>query len=310
MSHANYPQHSQEPFAKSQVTPSIHRSRPMFVNMKSRLHLPGVADLLAPCTQHLTANQYKRMVSAWQSMEIYQVFGFVQYGRVIGILTMEEKTPGIARVLTVAVNPNYQRRGLGRRLVVEAFCSLGLFELTAMSLGDNLGFYTTLGFQIRKQELTAIGQVMYTCVLSKQALYANYKHEYSAGAVLYCEQKGERLYVLVTEQSGNTGLPKGHVEEGETETQTALREIYEETGITAKIIPGFGGEIVYPQGRGMLKHFTYFLATFDCAQGIASGDDVQAHILPYNQAYRKLSFSDVRVILKEAEQFLNQNDSR
>ncbi len=278
----------------------------MFVNLKNRLHLPGVAELLAPCTHHLTPTQYKRMMSAWQSMEIFHIFGFVQYGRVIGILSVEERNPGFARVLTIAVHPSYQRRGLGRRLIVESFCSLGLMEITAMSLGDNLGFYTTLSFAIRKQEQTANGQSVYTCVLTKKALFAAYKHEYSAGAVLYCEQDGERLYVLVTELSGNTGLPKGHVEEGENETQTALREIYEETGITARIVPGFGGDIVYPQGRGMLKHFTYFLATFDCTQGIASGDDVQAHILPYDQAYRKLSFSDVRIILKQAEEFLNK----
>lgn len=293
--------------AAPQAYHSIPRSRPMFVNLKNRLHLPGINDLLAPCTQHLTASQYKRMLSAWQGMAQYHVFGFVHYGRVIGLLTIEEKPPGQGRVLTVTVNPSHQRRGLGRRLVVEAFCSLGLEELNAMSLQDNLGFYAALGFHIDEPQLTASRQYAYFCSLTKEALYAAYKHEHSAGAVLYCEQGGERQYVLVTELSGNTGLPKGHVEAGESEEQTALREIYEETGITATIVPGFGGEIVYPQGRGMLKHFTYFLARFDCEDGVVSGMDVEAHILPFEHAYRKLSFTDVRIILKRAEQFLNEN---
>ena len=285
---------------------SIPRSRPMFVSLKNRLHLPGVNELLAPCTQHLTASQYKRMLSAWQTMDQFHVFGFVQHSRVVALLTIEEKHKGQGRVLTVAVNPSHQRRGLGRRLVVEAFCSLGLLELSAMSLDDILGFYIALGFQIAQPQLTAAGHLVYACSLTKEALYAAYRHEHSAGAVLYCEQEGERLYVLVTELSGNTGLPKGHVEEGETEEQTALREIYEETGLKAAIVPGFGGEIVYPQGRGLLKHFTYFLATFDCDSKLVSGVDVEAHILPFEQAYRKLSFTDVRVILKQAEQYLNK----
>lgn len=295
------------PIKSTQTLHSIPRSRPVFVNLKNRLHLPGVQELLAPCTQHLTASQYKRMLTAWQTLAPYHVFGFVQHSRVVGMLTIEEKSPGIGRVLTVAVYPTHQRRGLGRRLVVEAFCSLDLAELHAMTLQDNLGFYAALFFHIGEPQLTASNQPAYACLLTKEALYAAYKHEHSAGAVLYCEKEGERYYVLVTELSGNTGLPKGHVEERETEEQTALREIFEETGITAAIVPGFGGEIVYPQGRGMLKHFTYFLATFDCDDGIASGEDVVAHILPFEQAYRKLSFTDVRIILKQAEKFLNKD---
>ena len=295
------------PLRGAQTMHSIPRSRPVFVNLKNRLHLPGVQELLAPCTQHLTASQYKRMLTAWQTLAPYHVFGFVQHSRVVGLLAIEEKEPGIGRVLTVTVNLGHQRRGLGRRLVVEAFCSLDLAELFAMTLEDNLGFYNALFFQIGAPQLTASDQRAYPCLLTKEALYAAYKHEHSAGAVLYCEKDDERYYVLVTELSGNTGLPKGHVEEGETAEQTALREIYEETGITAAIVPGFGGEIVYPQGRGMLKHFTYFLATFDCGDDIVSGEDVEAHILPFDQAYRKLSFTDVRIILKQAEQFLNKD---
>ena len=38
----------------------------------------------------------------------------------------------------------------------------------------------------------------------------------SAGAVLYTEDGGVRQYVLVMEKNGSFGLPKGHVEPGET----------------------------------------------------------------------------------------------
>ena len=282
-----------------------HRSRPMFVNLKNRLHLPGVNEILAPCTQHLTVSQYKRMMTAWQTMDRFHVFGFVQYGHVIGLLAIEEKTQGYGRVLAIAILQNQQGRGLGRRLVVESICSINLQELSATSLDDNIGFYEKMNFSISQPQTSGNGLSVYACVLSREALYSAYSHEFSAGAVLYCQTGQQRFYVLVTELSGNTGLPKGHVEAGESEEQTALREIFEETGITAEIVPGFGGEIVYPQGRGMLKHFTYFLAVFDASQQPVSGIDVIAHILPYDQALRKLSFADVRTILKKAEAFLN-----
>ena len=55
----------------------------------------------------------------------------------------------------------------------------------------------------------------------------------SAGAVLYTEDGGVRQYVLVMEKNGSFGLPKGHVEPGEMLAETALREVWEETGICA-----------------------------------------------------------------------------
>lgn len=284
---------------------TVRKTRPMFVNLKNRLHLPGVNELLAPCTGHLTPSQFKRMLSAWAAMDRYHVFGLILYSRVIGLIAIEEKTSGHGRILALAVVAQQQQKGMGRRLLVEAFCSLNLEELTAEALEATARFYERLHFAIGMHRQSASGAPVYPCTLKKTTLFAAYAHEYSSGAVLYCQRGEGRLYVLVTELSGNTGLPKGHVEAGETEEMTALREIFEETGIRAVIQPGFGGEIVYPQGRRMFKHFTYFLAYFSPEQEPRSGTDVIAHLLPYDQALRKLSFADVRSILREAELFLN-----
>lgn len=288
---------------------SVQCSRPVFVNLKNRLHLNGVNSLLEPTTRHLSEVQYKRMLSAWQSMEQYHVYGYVHHTRVVGLLAIEGIPNDNARVLTIAAAPGYRGRGLERRLVVETFCSLRLRALIARSLEETLPFYQNLYFETCPEESTSKERKVYSCVLTREALYAAHTHEYSAGAVLYCQKNKKRFYVLVTELSGNTGLPKGHVEAGESEEQTALREIYEETGLTAHIEPGFGGEIVYPQGRGMLKHFTYFLARFDAEQEVQSGVDVQAHLLPYDQAMKRLSFADVRTILRKAEEMLTLQDA-
>ena len=57
----------------------------------------------------------------------------------------------------------------------------------------------------------------------------------SCGAVLFTDVNGERHYVLVSSVNNANvfGLPKGQMEKGETEQETASREILEETSVVA-----------------------------------------------------------------------------
>ena len=55
------------------------------------------------------------------------------------------------------------------------------------------------------------------------------KHTKTAGGIVL-NKKG---LVLVVSQNGNSwSLPKGHIDEGEDKLQAAIREIYEESGIS------------------------------------------------------------------------------
>ena len=58
-------------------------------------------------------------------------------------------------------------------------------------------------------------------------------------------------------KQGHWDFPKGHVEDGETELQTALRELAEETGITdVEVFPDFNHKISYhimKEGRRVFK---------------------------------------------------------
>ena len=56
--------------------------------------------------------------------------------------------------------------------------------------------------------------------------------EYTAGGVVY-RRVGEGIEILmIQDRLGRWTIPKGHVEAGENLTQTALREVTEETGLT------------------------------------------------------------------------------
>ncbi|MBQ7646054.1 MAG: NUDIX domain-containing protein [Clostridia bacterium] len=55
--------------------------------------------------------------------------------------------------------------------------------------------------------------------------------ERSCGAVVYKRTDKRVLYLIEHMARGHVSLPKGHVEDGETEEQTARREIKEETNL-------------------------------------------------------------------------------
>jgi 8-oxo-dGTP pyrophosphatase MutT (NUDIX family) len=57
--------------------------------------------------------------------------------------------------------------------------------------------------------------------------------EYTAGGVVYRHISEGRVQILmIQDRLGRWTIPKGHVEEGESLEQTAVREVAEETGLT------------------------------------------------------------------------------
>ena len=65
-------------------------------------------------------------------------------------------------------------------------------------------------------------------------------HEKSCGALIYRKKQGEYELLLIRHRSGgHWSFPKGHVENNETEIETALREIREETGLRVALQKGF-----------------------------------------------------------------------
>jgi bis(5'-nucleosidyl)-tetraphosphatase len=84
--------------------------------------------------------------------------------------------------------------------------------------------------------------------------------EKSCGAVVFTRTNDVYEFLIITHKAGHHGFPKGHVEAGETEVQTALREVYEETGAPIEILEGFRAELQYEVKNHVLKTVVYFLA--------------------------------------------------
>ncbi len=86
-------------------------------------------------------------------------------------------------------------------------------------------------------------------------------YEKSCGAIVFYRAPEEVKVLLVKNKNGRYwSFPKGHVELGENERQTACREIKEETNLDVKLHPGFRETSDYcPFGR-VRKRVVFFLA--------------------------------------------------
>lgn len=81
----------------------------------------------------------------------------------------------------------------------------------------------------------------------------------SCGVIPYRWNGDKKEILVVFEQFSQCwSLPKGHMEAGETEAQTALRELFEETGLTAVLDTGRHATIEYPISPIARKQVVFF----------------------------------------------------
>lgn len=66
--------------------------------------------------------------------------------------------------------------------------------------------------------------------------------------------------LLIKQTVGHWGFPKGHVEGNESEEETALREVKEETNIDVNIFPEKRYSMQYMTDKGNLKEVVFFVA--------------------------------------------------
>jgi bis(5'-nucleosidyl)-tetraphosphatase len=129
--------------------------------------------------------------------------------------------------------------------------------------------------------------------------------EKSCGAVIYRLTDGKRLYLLLHYEEGHWDFPKGHVEGGESEEQTALREIQEETGITQlEFALGFREMIAYSFRRGgerVPKEVVFFLARTDTEAVSLSHEHQGFAWLEYPEAVKKATYKNAKILLEKAE---------
>ena len=131
-------------------------------------------------------------------------------------------------------------------------------------------------------------------------------YEKCCGIVPYIVINGEILYILITQNNGITCFPKGHVEKGETEEQTALRECYEETKLEVDIIPGYRDTTTYYMTEyDAEKTVMYFLGKIKNLEYQKQDSEIKAiQMCNYKEALKAITYDDTRRILKSSYKFL------
>lgn len=137
------------------------------------------------------------------------------------------------------------------------------------------------------------------------------KYEKSVGAIIYFIDEQQKIYYLVQQHvNGNHwAFAKGHVEANETEEETALREIEEETGITEVTLDiKFRESNVYSPKENVEKEVVYFTAETSKATAFAvENQEIEIQeilFLPYEAAIDQVTFSNDKLILEKANQYL------
>lgn len=121
----------------------------------------------------------------------------------------------------------------------------------------------------------------------------------SCGVIPWRRNGDETEYLIVYEQFSQCwSLPKGHMEAGETETETALRELYEETGLTAVIDPSAAVTIEYPISPIVRKEAVFFLGQVHGQVSLQEGEIV-THRWVKRHELRQFLFTDTAAAVEK-----------
>ena len=127
------------------------------------------------------------------------------------------------------------------------------------------------------------------------------RYEKSCGAVIF-RKAGDWKVLLIRHTKGrHISFPKGHVEPGETESQTAEREILEETGLKVRVDRRFRAENRYNIRPDTQKLVVIFAATTDQEEIRPQPEEIaEACWVSVDEAATRLTYDRDRKIMRDA----------
>lgn len=131
--------------------------------------------------------------------------------------------------------------------------------------------------------------------------------ERSCGAIVYRKSHGNTEILLIKHlRSGCWSFPKGHIEDGETETQTAVREIKEETNIDISIDDtSFRETVVFSPRRDTKKEVVYFIGRALSMNAVPQEDEIsEIRWVEIGAAPSRLTYDNDKIIVNKARAYL------
>ena len=137
--------------------------------------------------------------------------------------------------------------------------------------------------------------------------------EKSCGAVVFrnvIDSRGaqKRFVLMIKQRTGSHfSFPKGHVESGESEIQTAEREVFEETSVKIRITENFRSVVNYCPRPGTFKEVVYFVAETDICDILPQeGEISEVKWVDVNKAESILAHANDRRVFVKALEYVNR----
>ena len=139
--------------------------------------------------------------------------------------------------------------------------------------------------------------------LSEKYNLGTFKREKSCGAVVYNPER--QSFLIIKMLNGNWGFPKGHTENQETDIQTAIREVTEETGIKIEILDGFKKSIKYIPFPEVLKEVIFFIGITKEEKVVIDKGEIEDYMwCSYEEALKMITYKPQRDVMESSLQFI------
>ena len=131
------------------------------------------------------------------------------------------------------------------------------------------------------------------------------QQEKSCGCIVLNEKN---QVLLIHHNAGHWDFPKGHVEKGETEVQTAIREVKEETNIDVEVNDKYRYTVEYSPKEDVIKEVVYFLAKNISDDKEAQLEEVsEVQWFNFDEAFDKITYNTSKEILEKLKEDLKEN---
>lgn len=138
------------------------------------------------------------------------------------------------------------------------------------------------------------------------------KKDYSYGIIPFCK-KGGRYYIFIIKHlGGHWSFPKGHPDSGEEPIQTAIRELFEETGLkinenTLLTNPILEENYTFRhQDHFIQKKVQYFIGEVELPDDVTLdyGEILEGKWVEVNEAPMHVTYEEAKKICRETAQIL------
>ena len=134
--------------------------------------------------------------------------------------------------------------------------------------------------------------------------------ETSAGGLVVDGDRQQAVLIGRLDRHGKLlwSLPKGHIEDGETTEQTAVREVKEETGISARVLASLGTIDYWFVAERRRVHKTVHHFLLEAFGGELSDEDVEVTEVawvPIAELETRLAYTDERALVRKARQLFD-----